>query len=459
MVGFDANDLSNWSGGEWLGGLPRSSIEGFAYDTRLLKKGDVFVAFKTDQRDGHDFISDAQKKGAVGAIVQEKRKPCTLPLLLVDDTLRAFQAIARGFRETWNIPVVAITGSCGKTTTKDLLCHILGGFPIAQGTRENLNNLIGVPTTVLEIRPNECSYAVIEAGISELGEMAILADTINPDRVVFTAIGPSHLEGLGSMEGVAREKGILASKERVRKVYLGESCRSYRESLYSENGITVSDSESESTDWQYRFELAKSGMILSFGHSNETYFIEGTSRGLASNAALAITVARDLEVSEEEIQERLATWKPSGMRGEWKTIGENRVYLDCYNANPLSMLDSLENFKTQTDSSKSRLYVIGSMEELGSDSAIWHERLGSELKLGPNDSAYLIGDGANWVLDGIQSSDRPDGHAEQISDLESLRVIIENFEGDIFLKGSRKHRLETVMEYLPKHTSNERASC
>ncbi len=461
MGGFYANDLSKWSGGKWLGEELRASIGGFAYDTRLLKKGDLFVAFKTEQRDGHDFLSDAKEKGAVGAIVQngEKVESCEFPVLLVDHTLLAFQAIARGFRESWNFPVIGITGSCGKTTTKDLLCGLLGGFPRAQGTKGNLNNLIGVPATLLGVLPNECSYAVVEAGISETGEMAALADMINPDHVVFTAIGPSHLEGLGSVEGVAKEKGILASQPRTSQLYFGESCQPYQKFLNTNEADAVSVSETDSSRWQYRIEPACSGMQLIFETRNETYFIEGTGRGLASNAALAIAVARDLNVSPKHIQERLANWKPSGMRGEWKTVGESRVYLDCYNANPLSMLDSLDNFRTQTDSSRNRLYLLGSMEELGSESAYWHERLGSELQLGPKDRAYLIGEAAESVLDGIRKSSRTEGHAECLTELESLRGILADFEGDVFLKGSRKHQLEKAMEFLPRITCDEGASC
>ena len=462
MVGLDGSDLLRWSNGEWLGEPPLTSIKGFAYDTRLLKKGDLFVAFKTNQRDGHDFLADAQAKGAIGAIVQKKMEfSRRFPLLCVDDTLKAFQAIAQGFRETWNFPVVAITGSCGKTTTKELLCQLLGGFPVAQGTRGNLNNLIGVPSTLLGINSNECRFAVIEAGISERGEMKALVDTINPDRVIFTAIGPSHLEGLGSVEGVAREKGILASKARTKTVYLGETCRLYREDLNAEEGIFVLESESSvgRSEWNYQIENVGSGMRLSFGNRDESYFVEGTGRGLASNAALAIAVSRSLDVSPESVQERLAKWKPGGMRGEWIEVGESRVYLDCYNANPLSMLDSLNNFRTRAEPAENRLYVIGSMEELGSESEEWHKRLGSELCLRPRDRAYLIGEGSDWVLEGIQVSNRSRGHVEKLESLETLKLILAEFEGDVFLKGSRKYRLETVMEYLPKIAVDERTPC
>jgi UDP-N-acetylmuramoyl-tripeptide--D-alanyl-D-alanine ligase len=462
MAGLDANDLLQWSDGEWLGELPSKPIKGFAYDTRLLEEGDLFVAFKTSQRDGHDFLADAQAKGAVGAIVQNKIEfSNSFPLLCVDDTLKAFQAIARGFRETWNFPVVAITGSCGKTTTKDLLCQLLGGYPVAQGTRGNLNNLIGVPSTLLGINPKECGYAVVEAGISERGEMKDLVDSINPDRVIFTAIGPSHLEGLGSVDGVAREKGLLASKPRTKRVYLGETCRPYGEYLNTEEGIWVSESETSADPlgWNYQVENVGSGMKLIFGNRDECYFLEGTGRGLASNAALAIAAARGFDVSPEKVQERLGKWKPSGMRGEWIEVGNSRVYLDCYNANPLSMLDSLHDFKTNADAAPNRLYVIGSMEELGSESEGWHKRLGSELTLGPGDKAYLIGEGSDWILEGFQVSKSSAGLVEKLESLESLERILAKFEGDVFLKGSRKYRLETVMEYLPETAVNERAPC
>ena len=251
MGGFCSDELAKWSGGDWLGEKPRALVGGFIYDTRILKEGDVFVALKTKQRNGHDFLHDAKAKGAAAALVQEDRECQGLPLLRVDDTLKGFHAIARNFRQTWQFPVVAITGSCGKTTTKDLLCHLLGGLPAAQGTQGNLNNLIGVPSTLLGVSPESCRFAIVEAGISEPGEMAQLAETIDPDRVIFTAIGPAHLERLGSVQGVAKEKGLLSSGKRVERVYLAESCRSYQHFLNTERGVFVSDGEVHSSDWGY----------------------------------------------------------------------------------------------------------------------------------------------------------------------------------------------------------------
>lgn len=459
MDGFDANDLAAWSGGEWCGKYPQSSITGFCYDTRILKKGDLFVALKTGQRDGHDFLGDAQQKGAVGALVQERREESSLPQLLVDESLGGFRSIAQGFRSGWNFDVIAVTGSCGKTTTKNLLCHILGGSPVAQGTRGNLNNLIGVPTTILEILPGKCRYAIIEAGISEPGEMLKLASAITPDIVVYTAIGPAHLEKLGSVEGVAREKGLLSAGPRTKRVYMSESCRPYQSHLDTGGGLVVSEEKDESEIGSYQVKPDSSGMWIEFKRRNEAYFLEGIGKGLASNAALSIAVARDLGLSPAVLADRLATWKASGMRGEWRTIGDTNVYIDCYNANPLSMLDSLNNFHTLSESSRKRMYVIGSMEELGRESALWHERIGSELRLRPEDELYLIGDGSEGMLKGIRNSNPVECPVEQVSEVESLSTVLSHFTGDVFLKGSRRYRLETAVEYLSQSSCEERASC
>ncbi len=459
MGGFDSEELAEWSGGEWLDSQPSGLIKGFAYDTRQLKKGDLFVAFKTDRRNGHDFLADAKAKGAAAALVQECRECPGLPLLRVEDTLQAFHSIAHRFRDTWSFPVIGITGSCGKTTTKDLLYQLLGGAPSVQATRGNLNNLIGVPTTLLEVSPTNCRWAIIEAGISEPGEMGRLAETIDPDWVVFTAIGPAHLERLGSVEGVAKEKGLLAGGPRAHRVYLGESCRPYQKALKADAGIAVSEESVGASGWRYRVEAAERGMRLCFDARKEAYRIDGKGRGLASNAALAIAVARDLGLSPERVQERLANWKSSGMRGEWKTVGQTRVFLDCYNANPLSMEDALETFYEQSDSNRNRLYVIGCMGELGPESAKWHQELGRRLQLGPGDRAFVIGDESNSILEGIQESETMEGRVELLASLESLRPSLAEHEGDVFVKGSRKYQLEKVMDYVPQKMCDEGVSC
>ncbi len=461
MRAFNAEELESWSGGKWMNGHPDWSAKGFCYDTRKLNTGDLFVAIKTASRDGHDFLDEAKQKGAVGALVQDYRESSSLPQLQADDSLKGFRSIAAAYRKEWKAEVIGVTGSCGKTTVKDLLIQLLGGPPVAQGTQGNLNNLIGVPTTMMGVDSSGCEFAVVEAGISEPGEMPELARTIDPDIVVFTAIGPAHLEQLENVDTVAIEKGQLASGEKTRRAYLGETCTPFAESLFSGERIFVEEMSDEKKPWSYRRVEDSAGMKLELvgPEGTEIYRIEGTGKALASNAALAIAVARDFEISVDQVANRLSSWKPSGMRGEWHSYGEANVYVDCYNANPLSMLDALETFNAKSGSDRARLYVIGGMEELGEQSKQWHENLGASLSIRSEDSVYLVGDDAKSVLEGMESSGNEIVNTKVIPDIGVLRDVLLNYEGDVFLKGSRRYRLEEALTFLSITPCSEGASC
>ncbi len=452
---LDAKEIAFWSVGRWVNRIPESPISRFCNDTRSLENGDVFVAIKTERRDGHDFLGQASEKGALAALVDSEQPGSTLPQLLVEDTLVGLTAIARSYRRNWKARVIGLTGSCGKTTTKDLLIHLLGGRPVAQGTRGNLNNLIGVPLTILEVDERECSFVVVEAGISECGEMDTLGSIIQPDIAVFTAIGPAHLEGLGSEETIVAEKSKLLDYAPGARVFLGETCAPYLESRFPSDSVLIAEENSSVGGVQYRVSQDESQMQIQFLDSGEEYQINGYSKALASNVALAISVARELGIKAVEIADRLKEWTPGAMRAEWMTLGKVRAYVDCYNANPLSMLDSLDTFQNLSKPNSDRLYVIGSMEELGSESDYWHRKVGAALDLRSQDRAYLVGEGAEAMREGFES----DTKVEIVPDVESLAPVLADFSGDLFLKGSRRYRLERVIEPLQAVRANERASC
>ena len=212
MSAFAPEKLATWTGGSWTR-IPGGVLAGFNQDTRTLSAGQVFVALKTDRRDGHDFLNDAQKGGAVAALTGREVSGSTLPQLVTSDPLAAFQRIAREHRREFHGPVVGVTGSVGKTSTKDLLALLLGGSPDVLATEGNLNNFIGVPLTLTRLNPTHRA-AVVEAGISVRGEMAGLAEMIEPDHSVVTLVGPAHLEKLGSIENVAFEKSRLPAANR-----------------------------------------------------------------------------------------------------------------------------------------------------------------------------------------------------------------------------------------------------
>lgn len=461
MAEFDAGFLAEASGGEWLKCLPASPVTGFCFDTRKLKPGNLFIAIKTETRDGHDFLENAREKGAIGALVQEERPSSALPQLLVDDSVVGFRTIAARFRNRWNFPVIAVTGSCGKTTVKDLLSLLLGGEPIVQATSGNLNNLIGVPATMLSIEDTSCRFAVVEAGISERGEMAKLAETIQADTVVFTAIGPAHLECLENIDTIASEKAKLSDTSSTKRVYLGPTWKPYRSQIFGGEGLLLEEDDSLGSLWSYRRNLENGGTLLEMKGPDgvESYRIESTGKGSASNAALAISVVRDCGVSAEDIALRLKFWKPSEFRGEWRTFGKTRAYLDCYNANPLSMSDALDVFQSAYESGRSRLFIIGSMEELGEQSANWHERLGREMVVEKEDYVRLLGDGSEYILEGMKNTGKVLENTEIVRSVEALQPLLAVFSGDVFLKGSRRYRLETAIDFLKHEPCNEGVSC
>ncbi|MBP6307435.1 MAG: UDP-N-acetylmuramoyl-tripeptide--D-alanyl-D-alanine ligase, partial [Opitutaceae bacterium] len=203
MPCFSPTQLAQWTGGRWTA-QPVSPLSGFSVDSRLLRSGQVFVALTTGRRDGHDFLGSAASQGASAALVARAVQNVALPQLVVPDVLVAFQAIAREHRRLFRGPVVGITGSCGKTSTKNLLAALLGGEGGGVlATEGNLNNHIGVPLTLTRLDPLIHRFAVVEAGISAPGEMSPLAGMIEPEVAITTLIAPAHLAELGGLAGVA----------------------------------------------------------------------------------------------------------------------------------------------------------------------------------------------------------------------------------------------------------------
>jgi UDP-N-acetylmuramoyl-tripeptide--D-alanyl-D-alanine ligase len=203
MLRFDPDNLAEWGKGRWEI-RPQGYINGFSIDTRNLGNGELFIALK-DKRDGHEFMQQAKDAGAAGALVSRWVSEVDFPQLKTADSLFSLQEIARNYRNEFTGKVVGVTGSCGKTSTKEIL-KILLGEEQTLSTRGNLNNHLGVPLTLLEIDPEIHRYAVVEAGINQPGEMDQLAKMIKPDYAIVTLVGDSHLEGLGSVKKWQKKK-------------------------------------------------------------------------------------------------------------------------------------------------------------------------------------------------------------------------------------------------------------
>lgn len=456
MRSFVPSQLAAWTGGCW-NATPVSPLSGFTMDTRQLRSGQVFVALRTGKRDGHDFLAAAAQAGASAALVSREDPSLALPQLVVPDPLAAFHTIAREHRRSFPGLVVGISGSAGKTSTKNLLAQLLGGEAAGVlATEGNLNNHIGVPLTLTQLDPARHRFAVIEAGISEPGEMAPLAAMIEPDLAIITLVAPAHVAALGSIEGVAREKAVLPAAVRAGGVALfpqqAEGFAAFSDlavkRLVVERADVIRPEEPPSDRVYYTITHRENetALALAYGPPPPLVFtMPRVSDGMAQNAVLAICAALRMGVSRDEVQTRLRQWTPGNMRGELRRADGRLLYLDCYNANPASMADALDAFYAVAPAEQPRLFVLGGMEELGAEAEMFHRALGRSLRLRPIDRVLVIGDHAAALREGALAAGIAGGQITVIPDLAPARVALADFVGAVFLKGSRRYQLESLL--------------
>ncbi len=461
-VHFVAADIAAVCGGKWLS-APTRAIERFHFDSRDVCEGTCFVALKTGARDGHDFIAAAQANGAVAALVSEPQAQLSLPQLCVDDTLLALQAIAAAHRQRFSHPLAAITGSFGKTSTKEMLSCMLGETHTAT-TPGNWNNHIGVPLSLLQINLAHHRYAVIEAGISEPGEMPPLAKLARATHVLFTGIGAAHLEALGDEAGVACEKFALAEyADDNATLFFPYECLAYEPFRQSRRPCRVLVKEGTRVDKsilpahsqlsRYSSQTdGKGARIVNLNLSDTAHLpftLASDSEGMAGNAALAALAAHAMGADHTQISTGASRWQADGKRGRWLTDNNGiRWFVDCYNANPSAMRDSLNTFMRSTDPSQDqRLFVLGSMLELGTRAPELHEAALAECHFSANDTFLLIGEPslrkayAKAIVGHGGSSSRIE-HAEITPTALTPK---QSQATSIFLKGSRSHRLEQLL--------------
>ncbi len=456
MPVFPPDRLAAWTGGTWTR-LPAAPLGGFSTDSRKICTGDCFVALRTENRDGHDFVRAALAAGASAALVAKADDSLALPKLVVGDPLAALQAIARAHRLAFGGKVVGISGSCGKTSTKELLAVLLGGA--AGGvlaTEGNLNNHLGVPLTLTRIDPTRHHFAVVEAGISAHGDMDLLAGMIEPDLAIITLVAEAHLKDLGNLEGVAREKAKLPAAVRPAGVAVfPRQCAelpAFRElgvdRMVLEPAEVIRPSEPPKNVVYFTVTQREdtTAVALAYGPPPPLIFtLRRVSPGMAQNVALAICSALWLGVSPAQIQERIGAWSPAHWRGEIVRADGRLLYIDCYNANPASMRDALENFRGLANDGRPSLYLLGCMEELGPEAPAYHRALGRSLALRSGDLAVVIGTEARSLLAGLLEAGASFDQIRVVAVAEDAAALVASWSGAVFVKGSRKYRLETAL--------------
>jgi UDP-N-acetylmuramoyl-tripeptide--D-alanyl-D-alanine ligase len=425
---------------------PPCEITGVSIDSRSVATGDLFVAVRGERHDGHDFLGEAARRGAGAALVSRtEHAPETLPLLCVENTLRAFHLLAGHARAAVTAPIIGITGSTGKTTTKEFVATLMESRGSVLRTEGNLNNQFGVPLTLLRLKSQHVA-GVVEMGMSSAGELRLLTRMVQPDVAVITNVAPVHLEFFASLEAIARAKAEILEGLRpvgcavlnhddphVRRI--GEMFDGEIVWFGAEGGGDISVAlRDESMSW-VTFEMA-------IGRQRATITLNAPGRHTMMNFAAAASVAYRLGVSFSDIVQQASRLRPVAHRGELRRLGQDVLLVDD------AAVSILENERRRR-----RVVFLGEMLELGPRSRALHEEVGERIAASMN---VLIGIGplAQGFLEGARRAGLDASHLHHFVDsaaaaAESARIVR---SGDLVLiKGSRGVRTEKVVDALIAH--------
>ncbi|MBX7119909.1 MAG: UDP-N-acetylmuramoyl-tripeptide--D-alanyl-D-alanine ligase [Gemmatimonadaceae bacterium] len=413
-------------------------IAGVTTDTRAVQPGQCFVALRGETFDGHDFLAEAVAKGAAALVVSDPRPAATLgvPVFVVPDTLVALGMLGRYRRLAWQRPVVAVGGSNGKTSTKELLKAVLGSRLTVHATTGNLNNRIGVPLTLLAL-DDAADVAVVEAGTNEPGEIAILRDIIQPDVAVVTTVQEEHLEGLGDLAGVMAEELALCDDVPVAVVPASEPEVVAEAEARAGRTIAAALPASHGLHPDGRGWLELDGVRL-----------ESPLRGAHNlrNAALALAVGREFGLDAAAMAEGLAAMPLPPMRSHVGPLGRALLINDAYNANPGSARAALA-LLADVGQGRQRVAVLGTMRELGTHAPQKHREVAEAALAGGHDLVAGIGD-FKAALTALAAQDPRVVVADDVEDLWPLLEARLAPDAAILLKASRGVKLERLVPHL-----------
>lgn len=431
-------------------------VEGVSIDSRTIVEGDLFIPFRGEQVNGHQFVQMAIEKGAVASLwlKDEPNPPSDVPLLFVDDAELALQQMARDYRLELDCKVIGITGSNGKTSTKDLIASVLSPYFKVKKTEGNFNNELGLPLTILSLE-RDTEIAVLEMGMSGFGEISFLSKLAKPDFAVITNIGEAHMQDLGSRTGITEAKFeiidgldsqgelLFDGDEPLLHPFVKEqkNVKAYAFGYGKENDLALQDVQT--TDAGSEFTVT--GLV----EGRFTIPVYGVHQ--VKNTLAAIAIAHQLKLSNEQIHQALKSARLTAMRMQ-PVVGTNDALFinDAYNAAPTSMKAAL-SFINETTLRKNKWVVLGDMLELGDDEKAYHEALSEDLSRMNLTGILLYGSRMKWLYDKLE------GHLKDIyllwseNDYEPIeKILAQKTDGSsvILLKGSRGMALENILEHL-----------
>jgi UDP-N-acetylmuramoyl-tripeptide--D-alanyl-D-alanine ligase len=466
---FPADEVVTATGGKLLQGEAACRLRGVSTDSRQLVQGNLYIPLKGDRFDGHDFLGEAIARGAGGLLMDAhhagmletvSKIPGSCPVIVVEDTLRALGDLARFWRRRSGQPVIAITGSSGKTTTKEMTAAVLEQTFSVLKTEGNLNNLIGLPLTLLRLERSH-DLAIVELGTNARGEIKRLTEIAEPDIGLVTNIGPAHLEGLKTLENIREEKGDLygtMSRSGVAVFNADDEAMAPLRRLWTGRTVTygvISQADLTASD------IAKEGVAgqsfrLNCGPDSVSVRLSASGMHNIYNALAAAALSRASGLGIDKISQGLRNFRPVTARFEIHCL-PNGAFLvdDTYNANPASVREALKTIQTLKGSSRS-VAILGDMLELGPSAEQLHEAVGLEAAATDVGRLYLKGPLSRSTAAGAAKGGLP---GERIRSFENADEIVDPIlsfveQGDwILVKGSRRMKMEEIVKKILDRTS------
>lgn len=431
------------------------TIMGVCIDSRRVVEGNLYIPIRGVNNNGHVYVKQAIENGARAVLWErnEPNPPTQVTVILVDDTTRALQNLAKAYRQQLKMKVVGITGSNGKTSTKDILASLLSQHYITQKTLGNYNNEIGVPLTLLSFSEN-IEIGVVEMGMENLHELSFLTHMVKPDIAIISNVGTAHLENLGSMENIAKAKLEITEglNEQGMFIYNGDQKLlqdAVRDAQLPGHIAIRTFGESDHNDYIVH-DVTQKMDGLTFHINDEVYHLDMIGRHQAMNACAAWIAAKALHLSREELQKGFSSIEKTGLRNELVKVKKALILNDSYKSNPqsaLAAMDTMEEFDIPY-----KIAVLGDMLELGETSDMIHYQLGKDLKKYHLDEVLTIGDMARYITQGaINNLDGVLIHHFQ--DKDTLLAYLRDYmkkDCMVLVKGSRGMKLDELVDALAK---------
>src|SRR3954466_11262116 len=457
MDSLRVSQIAQFAGASLSSGDGNVVINKVSTDSRTIKSGELFVALRGDNFDGHDFVEASAKAGATGALVDLNWAgdvPDDFVVLRATDTLRAYQMLAGNYRRSLALKVLAITGSNGKTSTKDFTASVLARRFRVTKTEGNFNNHVGLPRTILEASSRD-QIAVWEIGMNHPGEIAALAKIAAPDAAIITNIGVAHIEFMGSREAIAQEKGTLAEAVGPGGVVILNADDPFTESIARRTRANIIFAGASSG-------ALRAEQIRQTAEGAEFTAVEGAHRcrvqlpvpglHMVQNAMLAIAAGRAFGMSLEDCARGLAGARLTKARLQMRTIRSVQFVDDSYNANPDSMKAALRTLVDLATDGR-RIAVLGAMGELGTESERGHSEVGEAAAAAHIDHLITIGNEGAIISRAAKAAGLE--HATNVTSAAEAADLLNEITspGDLVLvKGSRTARMEAVLEEFENRT-------